>query len=158
MAEALHNITSTLMVRLPEDIILPAYQEKIRVKRTILRTVIQMLQTQKPELLYVGYKPEYMASSIMNEKLTANRTIISINVLEDNGFMCDFNTSQEMLLKRFKKELQCNSEHIVIDHVFDRNGFQERNIEIYIKCRYNHRPAHVPHYTLAMSSGFYAVS
>ncbi len=158
MAGILQSVTSTLMVKLPEDVILPTYQEKIRVKKTILRSVIRTLQTRRLELLYVGYKPEYVVSNMDAEKLTSDRTIVSINVLEDNGYMCDFNTSQEMLLKRFKKELQSNNEHIVIDRATQKDGFTERTIEIYIKCRYSQKSTHVPHYTLAMSSGFYAVS
>lgn len=156
MAELLHPTSSTLMVRLPQDVELPAYQEKSRVQKTILRTIIKTLQTRELELLYVGYKPDYIMHSIDSQKLTENRTLITINVLEDNGSMCDFNTSQNMLLKRFKRELQSNNEHIIIDHVTEKDGFTERNIEIYIKSKFSRKPAAVPHYTLAMSSSFLA--
>ena len=155
MTEQLHTLTSTLMVLLPKDLLLPTYQEKSRVKKTILRSIIRTLQTRELELMYVGYKPEYVMEYIDSVPLAADRVIVSINVLEDNGAMCDFNTSQEMLLKRFKRELQLNSEHIIIDRSIEKDGNTERCIDIYIKSRCTQRPSTMPHYTLAMSSGFY---
>lgn len=156
MAETLLTSTSTLMVKFPDDVFLPAYQEKVRIRKTIIKTIISTLRKRQLELLYVGYKPDYIMHSIDAAELNENRTIVTINVLEDNGYMCDFNTSQAMLLKRFKRALQANSEHIIIDNYHVRNGFTERNIEIYIRSMTPPRKSHVPHYTLAVSSSYLA--
>ena len=148
MAEILQLRTSTLVVKLPSEVSLPAFNEKPRTRKAILRTIIQTLQTQKMELLYVGPQQE----SFNDYNVTSEGIIVAINVLNGTS---DYNLSQDVLLKRFKKELQYNNEHILIDSTNFNNGVYQRNIEIYIKSRTSDKPT-VPGYTFATSAGFYS--
>lgn len=156
MAGILLPITSTLIVKLPDYLVIPEYQEKIRAKKTIIRTITQALQSKEIELLYAGYKPDSGLDYYLPSRLSDDCTIININIIENGGKVCDFNASQAMLLKRFKKELQYNSEHILIDKTNVRDGKAERCIEIYIKSRDAVKmPAVTPNYTFTMGSGSY---
>lgn len=150
--------SSTLLVRLPDEIALQPFQDKTRIKKGIVRAIIRMLQTHLPELLYVGYKPDYVKQSIDTQPITENSTYVAIHVLDDNGATCSFATSQRMLQNRFKRELQSNRECIIIDNPCLRNGFVVRNIEIYVKSIYAGRVRQLPHYTLAISSSYMAAS
>jgi len=129
MCAKLLNRTSTLKFKLPNRIFLPEFEERIRVKKTILRTIIKTLKISELEMLFVGSLHDYGIEYIDIPPLE-NSIIVSVNILNDTKF--DFNTSQNLLLRRFKKELQSNNEHIVIDKTTLNDGIESRFIEIYI--------------------------
>ena len=58
MTTNLLSNTATLIVRIPGYVEIPAYQEKSRAKRTIIRTLIRSLQLKDLELVYAGQFPE----------------------------------------------------------------------------------------------------
>lgn len=153
MTQAL-PFTSTLMLKVPQDVVIPPYSEKPRARKLVVRRIIEILQTRQLELLYVGLNP----GEIFSEKpvsVDGDCTVISINVLNAYGAVCDFNTSQEMLLRRFKRELQSHNEHILIDKFTLSRDSATRNIDIFIKS--NARVATIqPNYTFSISSGSYA--
>jgi hypothetical protein len=139
MAKSLLSNTSTLVVKLPDYLILPEYHDKIRVRKTIIRTISQLLQTKTLEMLYIGWKPVGELDYFDPISDADSSTIISINVIDSFGKICDFNTPQYMLLKRFKRELQNNNEHILIDSTKEVNGKKQRSIEIYMNSRNSHK-------------------
>ena len=77
---------------------------------------------------------------------------VTVNVLNDTVY--DFNLSQQAILKRFKKELQINNEHILIDNTTFHNGMYQRKIEIYIKSHVFER-TRKQEYTFATNSRTY---
>ena len=127
MTQRLHPSTSTLMIKLPVDIEIPTFQDKPRIRKAILRNIIQTLQTKTLELMYVG--PQGDADNDFD--VSFEGITVTVNVLNDTIY--NFNLSQQALLKRFKKELQINNEHILIDNTTFHNGMYQRKIEIYIK-------------------------
>jgi hypothetical protein len=137
------------MVKIPTDLAIPSYQDKPRVRKAILRTIIQTLQTKTLELIYVG--PQQQSLSDVDTNLEG--VIVTVNVLKDGPD--DYNLSQDMLLKRFKKELQFNSEHILIDNTTFDEGNYLRHIEIYIKSLRTKKSVSAG-YTFSTSSGSYA--
>jgi hypothetical protein len=158
MAGTVLPITSTLIVKLPDYLEIPEYQEKIRAKKAIIRTVTQLLRSKELELFYVGYRPESGIDYELPGNTMGDCTIININIIEPAGKICDFNASQAMLLKRFKRELQFNHEHILIDSTKIKNGRAIRVIDIYIKSRDTAKaPVIAPNYTLSMGSLTYRV-
>ncbi|HEY0045186.1 MAG TPA: hypothetical protein VGB44_00580 [Flavobacterium sp.] len=152
MAETLQRTTSTLMVKVPSQVLVPPYKEKSRAQKSIIRAIVQILQSKELELIYVGPRPDTTITYIEPTTFTEDSTVITINVLEDNSEARDFNTSQHTLLKSFKKEIQCNSEHIIIDNTVVKDGKSQRRIEVYIKSRHSVRPAAVPSYTFSKSA------
>lgn len=146
MAETLLRTTSTLIVKVPSIISLPPYKEKSRVQKNIIKSVIQCLQSNELELVYVGLDLDLGIS--YKEPEYDDSTIITINVLEDNPAR-DLNTPRQVLLKSFKKELQYNNEHILIDKTAVKNGKTLRKIEIYIKSRSVVRRSAVLGYTFS---------
>lgn len=159
MANKILPPTSTLIAKIPNNFYIPDYQDKIRVKKTIVRTIIQILQSNELELIYLGNKPElnndYNPIILLNENNKEDTTVININIIEAVGEKCPYNSSQQMLLKRFKKELQYNSQHILIDTSTCKNGKTERTIEIYLKSRYFKKIVVTPNYTRNVNSGSY---
>ncbi|RZJ35026.1 MAG: hypothetical protein EOO51_06990 [Flavobacterium sp.] len=148
MERALHLQNSVLLVRIPEDVFIPEYQDKPRPRKAILRAVIQTLQTKTLELLYAGPQKE----SVFEKYAGKNEGIfVSINVLDDGK--CDFTISQDVLLKRFKRELQYNNEHILIDNTSFANGVYQRHIQLYIRSRRSDKKP-VPAYTFSASGNF----
>ncbi|HEX9979126.1 MAG TPA: hypothetical protein VGB50_01015 [Flavobacterium sp.] len=152
MAEILHARTSTLQVKLPADLYVPPFQDKIRARKGIVKTIIHTLQTKQLELIYVG-----LQSGLMNlqDAAISEGVVVSVNILNDA--ISNFNASPEMLLKRFKRELQHNHEHILIDNTIEVNGKTLRTIEIYIRSRHADKVI-VPAYPFAVSSGSYEYS
>jgi hypothetical protein len=139
MAKSLLSNTSTLVVKLPDYLILPEYHDKIRIRKTIIRTISQLLQTKTLEMLYIGWKPIDHLDYFDPISDADSCTIVSLNVIDSFGKICDFNTPQFMLLKRFKRELQNNHEHILIDSTKEVNGKIQRSIEIYMNSRNSHK-------------------
>ncbi len=152
MAESLLGTTSTLIVKVPAHVAVPPYKERSRAQKSIIRSIVQILQSNQLELIYVGPKPDTEIQYIEPETFSEDSTLITINVLEDNPESRDFSNPQQLLLKSFKKEMQCNSEHILIDKTVVKENFSQRRIEVYIKSRNSARPAAMPAYTFAKSS------
>jgi hypothetical protein len=135
MVKSLLSNTSTLVVKLPDYLILPEYHDKIRIRKTIIRTISQLLQTKTLEMLYIGWKPIDHLDYFDPIADPDSCTIVSLNVIHSYGKICDFNTPQFILLKRFKRELQNNNEHILIDSTKEVNGKMQRSIEVYMNSR-----------------------
>lgn len=157
MAEKILPPTSTLIAKIPNNLYIPDFKDKIRIKKTIVRTIIKILQSNELELIYVGCQPEWNkgynpTTPSGNENYSEDTTLINITIIEAVGVKSNFNSSQQMLLKRFKKELQYNSQHILIDSTSLKNGKTERVIEIYIKSRYFKKIVATPNYTMNINS------
>lgn len=150
MTTNLLSNTATLIIRIPGYIEIPPYQEKSRAKRSIIRTLIRSMQSKDLELVYAGYWPED-ALAAATERLDG--TILSINVLCAGRSVTEFNNSQDTLVRRFRKELQSNSEQIVIDHV--ANGSSPRHIQVYLRSKFQEVALQQPRYAFAVSSGGY---
>ena len=101
-------------------------------------------------MLFVGSLHDYGIEYIDIPPLE-NSIIVSVNILNDTKF--DFNTSQNLLLRRFKKELQSNNEHIVIDKTTLNDGIESRFIEIYINSSIPEKVA--PNLPFSTSSNTY---
>ncbi len=142
--------TATLIVRIPGYIDIPPYQEKSRAKRSIIRTLIRSLQCKELELVYAGYWPEDALASASERH---EGTLLSINVLSAGRAVTEFNNSQDTLVRRFRKELQSNSEQIVIDH--PANGLAPRHIQVYLRSKFQEVALQQPRYAFAVSSGGY---
>ncbi len=141
--------TATLIIRIPGYIDIPPYQEKSRAKRSIIRSLIRAMQNKDLELVYAGYWPEDALAAASGEQ---DGTLLSINVLNAGRSVTEFNNSQETLVRRFRKELQSNSEQIVIDN--PSTGSNARHIQVYLKSKFGETPVK-PHYAFAVSSGGY---
>lgn len=158
MATSVLSTASTLLFELPDGIALPPYRDKVRTRKSIIRSIVKCLQSPKIDLLYVGYKPDYVQELISDQQPAQHQTFVSINVLEDNGITCSFASSENMIRRRFRKELQLNDEWIIIDNEQEFDGFIRRKIDIYVK--YHHAGKHnvAPAHTLAVSSAYMAAS
>lgn len=137
MAKSLLTNTSTLAVKLPDYLSLPVSNHKIRTEKSIIKTTIRLLQSRVLELRYIGWKPSETKRYFDPIADSDQTTVIAINVIESSGKICDFDTTAEKLLKRFKMELAYNNEHIVIDHTEATNGKNLRLIEIYMTSRHS---------------------
>ena len=150
MTTNLLSNTATLIVRIPGYVEIPAYQEKSRAKRTIIRTLIRSLQLKDLELVYAGQFPDDALAGA--SAANSDGTLVSINVLNPGRSVSEFNHSQETLVRRFRKELQSNSEQILIDRT---SGGSARFIEIYLRSRFQEPAMQQPRYAFAVSSGSY---
>ena len=148
MTTNLLSNTATLIIRIPGYVEIPAYQEKSRAKRSIVRSLIRALQAKDLDLVYAGQWPEEAIASLSNH----DGTLLSINVLNPGRSVSEFNLSQETLVRRFRKELQGNAEQIVIDRPHPETGM--RHIQIYLKSKFQ-QPVQQPRYAFAVSSGGY---
>ena len=54
MISPLLQQTATLIVKLPEEVSLPAYNEKPRARKNFVRNIVQIMQSATLELVYVG--------------------------------------------------------------------------------------------------------
>ncbi|RZJ31708.1 MAG: hypothetical protein EOO48_01205 [Flavobacterium sp.] len=134
MTKSLLTKTSTLAVKLPENVELPSANQKIRAQKQIIKTMIQLLRSQSVELRYAGWKPA--DADYFRDNDYDGTIVVTINVIESSGKICDFETSADKLLKRFKMELLYNSEHIVIDSIRQSKVRKHRLIEIYTVSRH----------------------
>ena len=147
MERALQSPNSVLLVRIPEHVFIPEYQDKPRPRKAILRAIIQTLQTRTMELVYAGPQHEGVFEQYAGK---SEGIFVSVNVLGDGK--SDFSISQDVLMKRFKRELQYNNEHILIDNTTFTAGIYQRHIEIYIRSRRSEKSP-IPAYTFS-ATGF----
>jgi hypothetical protein len=153
MISNLLSNTATLIARIPDHIQVPPFQEKSRAKKCIIRTIIKLLQTKQLELLYAGFDTE--GPSKEKKNVTGDAVVVSINILKPGRAVCDFNSTEDVLMRRFKKELQINNEHILIDQVILKEGTAQRHIDVFVKSRTPERLVYQPNFTYAVSSGSY---
>lgn len=149
MTTNLLSSTSTLIVRIPGYVDIPAFQEKSRARKSIVRALIRSLQLKDVTLVYAGQWPE---EADTQTHLSGDGILLSINVLNPGRTLTEYNLSQDTLIRRFRKELQCNAEQILIDR---KTPGGTRHIEIYLKSRNPQPVAPQPHYAFAVSSGTY---
>ncbi|HLA56126.1 MAG TPA: hypothetical protein VK623_08500 [Flavobacterium sp.] len=153
MIQTLPELTSTIIFKLPCHLYVPPFEEKIRARKTIVRRITQILQNRELVLLYAGYKHENK-NCVEMQQSSADTTIISIHILAPDARISNFNIPVQILLKRFKREVQYNNEHILIDSTEIKNNHLQRNIEIYIKNRRSFKQAVRQEYSFSIAPNY----
>ncbi len=125
-------LTATLTVKVPSDFHIQSLKDKKSVRRNMLQSISKLLRKETMQLICFGYKVEddYELPTPVYQD---DATFVTINIIESDTSLLDFASCQTTILKRFKKELKENEEHILIDHSAVINGKTVRNIEVYIK-------------------------
>ena len=131
-------LTTTLKLKVPSGFYIQPLKDKKSVRKNMLSAIGQLLRNEQMEVVFIGHKQEnesQIAIPVGNE----NSTLVTINIIERVTDQPDFTLSQDALLKRFKKELRENDEHILIDNNEIIDGKAFRNIEVYVKSAVNQK-------------------
>ena len=126
MADILLLETTLLTVKTSGKIAIP---QKGRTNAAAVKAVIEILKYADPEILFAGDETLHTQSNV---PVTENCLIANIHVI-DAPSVINFSRSDAELFSWFLRQIRSNKKHIVLKNEFEKNGFVQTVIDIYVR-------------------------